>query len=90
MQNIGQNKKKWAHWPCKMEKNSILKKVDIKNCMCYYFDGIIKIEDFDFNNFLLGEKSYKNILIHDVLYKTLIDAKHLCIIFDKVDEFIRE
>ena len=22
----------------------------IKNCACYYFDGIIKLEDFDFIN----------------------------------------
>ena len=60
----------------------------IKNCMCYYFDDLIKIEDFDIN-ILLDEKSYKNVLIHDILYKTLIGAKPLCIIFDKVDGFIR-
>ena len=27
-----------------------LKKVGIKDRMCYYFDDIIKIEDFDYNN----------------------------------------
>ena len=49
-----------------------LKKVGIKNCMCYYFDDIIKIEDLNFNHILLGVKSYENILISDDLYKTLV------------------
>ena len=30
--------------------------------MCYYFDGIIKLEDFDLDNILI-EKSHENILI---------------------------
>ena len=51
---------------------------------------IIKIEGFDLNNILLSEKSYEKILMYDVLYKTLIGAKPLCIIFDKVNEFIRD
>ena len=29
-----------------MENNEI-KRISIKNRTCYYFDGIIKIEDFD-------------------------------------------
>ena len=41
----------------KMESNDQLKEVDIKNRACYYFDDIIKIEDFDPDNFLIGEKS---------------------------------
>ena len=32
---------------------------------------MIKIEDFDFCNILLDEKSDKKTLIYDVLYKTL-------------------
>ena len=39
------------------------------------FDDIIQIEGFDFNNILLDKKSYKNILIYDVTYKTLIGIK---------------
>ena len=27
-----------------MESNDKLKDVDIKNCTCYYFDGIIKLK----------------------------------------------
>ena len=43
--------------------------------MCYFLEDIIKIEDFDVNDILLDEKSYENILIYDVLYKSLIGAK---------------
>ena len=34
----------------------------------YYknFDDIIKIEDFDFDDVLIAEKSYKNVLIYDI------------------------
>ena len=37
-----------------------LKEVDFKNCTCYCFDDIIKIEDFDFD-ILTDEKSHRNI-----------------------------
>ena len=73
-----------------MEKNNKLKKVGIKIHTCYYFNDITKIEDFDFNNNLLNEKSYENISIYDVSYKTLIGAKPLHIMFDKVDGFTRD
>ena len=43
--------------------------------MCYYFNVIIKIEDFDFDNILLDEKTYENVLIYVISYNTLIDAK---------------
>ena len=54
------------------------------------FQYIVEIEDFDFNNILLDEKSYENILLYDILYKTLIGAKLLRIIFNKADGFIRD
>ena len=44
-------------------ENNELKKVNIKNRTSYYFDDIIKFEDFDVNKILLNEKSYENILI---------------------------
>ena len=34
-----------------MESNK-LKVFDIKNCTCYCFDDVIKIENFDFDNIL--------------------------------------
>ena len=61
-----------------MDSNNELKKIDIKNCTCYYFDDIIKIEDFDINDILIDQKSYENILVYNVSYKILIDSKPLC------------
>ena len=47
------------------------------------------IEDFNFDNILIDEKSYVNILVYNISYKTLIDAKLLRTRFDKIDGFIR-
>ena len=71
-----------------MEKTE-LKEVRIKNLTCYYSDDIIKFKYFKFDNILICEKSYKNILIYDILCKNLIGAKPLHIMFDKVNGFIR-
>ena len=65
------------------------KRVHIKNRTCYYFDDIIKFEDFDFYNILIDEKSQENILIYDISYKTLIGSKPLHIRFNKMNGFIR-
>ena len=56
-------------------ENNEFEKVCIKNRSCYYFDNIIKLEDFDTENILIDEKSYENILIDDISYKTLIGSK---------------
>ena len=58
-------------------ENNEYKKIFIKNCTYYYFDDIIKLEDFDFNNILIDEKSYKNILIYDISCNSLIVLKPL-------------
>ena len=54
--------------------------------------SMISYYEFDFYNILLDEKlyesSYENILIYDILYKTFMGAKALCIRLGKVDEFI--
>ena len=47
-------------------ENSDLRKVRIKNCLCYYLDYIIKLEDFDLDKILIDEKSLENILIYDI------------------------
>ena len=70
-------------------ENSEFKNVRIKNHTCYYFDDIIRLEDFDLENFLIDKNSHENILIHDISYKTLINSKLLSIRFDKIDGFIR-
>ena len=72
-----------------MEGNVKLKEIDIKNCTCYYFDDMIKIEDFDLDNILTDKKSYENILVYNISYKSLIDYIPLRIRFDKIDRFIR-
>ena len=72
-----------------MDTNDEIKETDIKNRTFYYFDDIIKSEVFNLDNILLDEKSYKNILVYNVLYKNLIGAKPLRIRFDKIDGFIR-
>ena len=72
-----------------MESNNKLKEIDIKNYMCNYFDGLIKIEDFNFSNILINEKSCKNTLVYDISCKTLIGARTLRIRFEKINGFIR-
>ena len=57
-------------------ENNEFRKVRIKNRTCYYFDDIIKLEDFDIDNTLIDKKPHESILIYGILYKTLIDLKH--------------
>ena len=52
--------------------NNELKKIGIKNRTCYYIDGITEIEDFDFNNILLAEKSYESYKNHTFLIEMKI------------------
>ena len=61
----------------------------IQNDTCYYFDDIIQLEDFDIDNILIDAKSYENVLIYNISFKTLIDSKPLRIRFDKIDGFAR-
>ena len=70
-------------------ENNEFEKVCIKNSACYYFDDIIKLEDFYFNNILIHEKSHENILIYDIWYETLIGSRLLRIRFDKIVGFIK-
>ena len=58
------------------------KKFVLKIRTCYYFDNIIKFEDFYFDNILIDEKSHKNILIYNMSYETLTGAKLFPIRFD--------
>ena len=56
-----------------MGSNVKLKQIDIKNCTCYYFNDMIKIQNFHFDKILIGEK-YKNILVNKISYKILVAA----------------
>ena len=40
-----------------MESNNKLKENVIKNRTCYYFDDIIKIENFNADNILIAQKT---------------------------------
>ena len=53
-----------------MESNKLTEN-DIKSFTCFYFDNIIKREDFIFDNILIKEKSFKNSLVYDISYKPL-------------------
>ena len=45
-----------------MECNEELKVIYIKNRIYYYFDDVIKIEDFNLDDILIDEKLYDFIL----------------------------
>ena len=89
MQNIGQNWKTYSYANNIKTENTKLNKVRIENHTRYYFDGITKPEDLDFDNILIDDKSNKNILIYNILYKNLIGGTPSRIRFNKVNEFIR-
>ena len=61
----------------------------IKNRRCYYFDDIITLQDFCFNNILIDKRSHENILIYDVSHKNLIGPKTWRIKCDKIDGLVR-
>ena len=42
-----------------MESNDELKEIGIKNRTRYYFDDVIRVGDFDFDNILSDEKHMK-------------------------------
>ena len=69
-----------------MDRNYELKEINFKS---YYFDDIIKIEDFDLDNILIDEKSYENISVYKISYTSLTESKPLRIRFDEKDGFIR-
>ena len=73
-----------------MESKDELKKNDIKNHMCYYFDDIITARDIYFGNILLDEKLYENILIHDIyIIEIFCGFKTIGICFNKIGGFIK-
>ena len=49
----------------------------------------MRVIDVDFNNILLDKKSYKNLLIYNISYKTFADEKPLRIWLDKIERFIK-
>ena len=73
-----------------MESKHEFKKINIINCTCYYFDDIMEVDEYiNTDRILLDKKSYENILVYNILYKKLMDAKPLRIRFTKVDGIIK-
>ena len=75
-----------------MEGKDELKEIDVKNCTCYYFADIMRVIDIGFSNILLNKKScktYENILIYDISYKTFMVSKLLHIRINEIDVFIK-
>ena len=75
-----------------MDNKYELKKIDIKNQTCYYFDDTRRVSDIDFRDNLLDEKSYKkteNILSYDISCKIFMSSITLRIRFHKIDGFIK-
>ena len=67
-----------------------LKEINVKNRTCYYLDYIINIIIISIiYNISMDKKSYENILVYDISYKTLTGPKPLRIRFDQVDGLIR-
>ena len=67
-----------------MDRKDVLKETDIKNRTCYYFDDIIRIEEIS----IIFQQMKNHILVYNISYKSLIDAKPLRIMLDKIDGFI--
>ena len=49
----------------------------------------MRVQDIDFDNILIDQKSYENILTTNISCKTFMGAKPLHITFDKVDRIIK-
>ena len=62
-----------------MDSNDELKGIEIKICTCYYFDNIIKIEDFYLEHIFIDEKSYENYLVYNLPYKNQTNL-NLCVL----------
>ena len=58
-----------------MKSKNKLKEVDIKNRVCYCFNGIINGTKINFSNISLDKKFYENISVYDISYKTSTGPK---------------
>ena len=85
---MDQNKKVLKCYQNKM-KNKEFKGDFIINFTRYYFDYIIKLEDFGTGSILIDGNLHENISIYDISYKTFVDSKPLPWGFGKMDEFNR-
>ena len=74
------------------------KNLSIKNRAYYLFDDIVNIKNFYENNIKIDEKSYENIHIYYIGYRTIKDSQYikinsvipLFLIFSKVNGYFEE
>lgn len=64
--------------------NNKLKETNLKNRASYYFDDI-NINDLDLDKIYIHEKSYENILINGVAYKTPYGTIRLYVILTSIE-----
>ena len=77
---------------------SRIKETNIKTRAKYLFEDIINIKNFDPNRIKIDRKWYKNIIIYyigyiaikNIIYVKINTVNPLCLIIDKVDEYIEE
>ena len=73
-----------------------VKDINIKNRTYYFFNDIIIIVIFDFNDIKIDKTSYKNIFIYFIGYVTIkkyiktYSGNLLLLIFDKVNGYFEE
>ena len=76
----------------------IIKEINIKNRIYYFFDNMINIKDFNSNLIKIDKNSYKNIDIYYIGYITMKDFDYvkvnsvnsLYLIMNKVDGYFEE
>ena len=57
--------------------NYKVKDIDMKICLCYFFNDITNIKTFDLNNIKVDEMSYRNITIYYIGYVTINYSKYV-------------
>ena len=80
-----------------MECKDELKEIDIKNCVRYYFDDIMRAWEINiytnFSDILLDgkfcEEKKQKYFIYGISYKNLTGARPLHIRYNKIDGFIK-
>ena len=70
-----------------MESNNELKETDVNVHILLFWRH--NISGLLLDDILVDEKSYENFVIDDVAQKIPYSAKPLCVIFEKVDGYIR-
>ena len=71
-----------------MNSNVEFREINIKSRMCYYFNDIIRIKDFNLDNILIDEKSYDNSFVYNISNKIWIWWLGFAR-FDQIDVFSR-